>query len=435
MIIRLYPVQTIIPMDRRMFKSLQSTYREYPHEFWILVASSFIDRLGSTLIFPFFALYITQRFNVGMTQAGVLLAIFSISGLGGSMLGGALADRFGRRGVLLFGLTISALSSVAMGLVDELGLFYILAIFVGLLSDVGGPARQAMIADLLPSEQRAEGFGILRVVGNLAWIFGPTIGGFLATRSYLMLFILDAFSSMITAVIVYRLIPETLPERAVDAEEENLITTLRGYGQVAGDTLFLQFVFASMLMTLVYIQMYSTLSVYLRDVHGLPTQGFGALLSMNAGLVVIAQFWITRRVSRQPPLLMMALGSALYLIGFLAYGFVTVFVYFTIAMLIITVGEMVVMPVSQALAARFAPEDKRARYLAFFGLSWAIPSMIGPWMAGVVMDKFDPRWVWYAGGMILAVAILVFLQLHRKASDRIEAIQPANQTAQSAPEG
>ncbi len=417
-----------------MFDRIRTTYREYPREFWILVGSSFIDRLGSTLIFPFFALYITQRFNVGMTQAGVLLAIFSISGLAGSMLGGALADRFGRRGVVLFGLVISALSSVAMGLVDQLAIFYILAIFVGILSDVGGPARQAMIADLLPTEKRAEGFGILRVIGNLAWIIGPTIGGFLAARSYLLLFILDAISSFITAIIVYRSVPETLPEGDSGKQDMDFLSTLRGYSEVARDTLFLQFVFASMLMTLVYIQMYSTLSVYLRDVHGLPTQGFGALLSMNASLVVLAQFWITRRVSRRPPLLMMALGSCLYMIGFLAYGFISSFLYFTIAMLFITIGEMVVMPVSQALAARFAPEDKRARYLAFFGLSWAIPSMIGPWMAGVVMDQYNPRWVWYAGGILLAIAILAFLQLHRAASHRIEAMKTPMRAPASARE-
>ncbi len=414
-----------------MLARIRSTLTAYPQAFWILVGSSFIDRLGSTLIFPFFALYITQRFQVGMTQAGVLLAIFSISGLAGSMLGGALADRFGRRGVVLFGLTISALSSVAMGLVDQLGLFYGLAIFVGLLSDVGGPARQAMIADLLPSRQRAEGFGILRVIGNLAWILGPTIGGILATRSYLLLFILDAISSVITAGIIFRLVPETMPETEAQEGSIDLLQTLRGYRQVAQDKLFLQFVIASMLMTLVYIQMYSTLSVFLRDVHGLPTQGFGALLSMNAALVVVAQFWVTRKVSRRPPLMMMALGSGFYLVGFLAYGFVSGMILFTLAMLFITIGEMIVMPISQALAARFAPEDKRARYLAFFGLSWAVPSMLGPWMAGMVMDKLDPRWVWYAGGILLGIAILAFLRLHQIASKRIDSIDQSRKPAAS----
>ncbi|TFH31705.1 MAG: MFS transporter, partial [Anaerolineales bacterium] len=270
-----------------------------------------------------------------------------------------------------------------------------------------------------PPQKRSEGFGILRVVANLAWIAGPTIGGILATRSYLLLFILDAITSIVTAAIVYFMVPETMPDKTEDREITNFLDTLRGYGHVARDALFLQFVLASMLMTLVYIQMYSTLSVYLRDVHGLPSQAFGALLSMNAGVVVVLQFWITRRVSQRPPLLMMALGSGFYLIGFVAYGFVSGFILFAAAMLFITVGEMIVMPVSQALAARFAPEAMRGRYMAFFGLSWAIPSMIGPWLAGRVIDTMDPRWVWFAGGILLAVAILVFVQLHLGAQKRI----------------
>lgn len=402
-----------------MISRIQRTYHEFPRPFWVLVSSQFIDRLGSTLIMPFFSLYITQRFNVGMTQAGVLLAIFSVSGLVGSMLGGALSDRFGRRGVMLFGLIISAFSSISMGLVDELVIFYLLAAFVGILSDVGGPARQAMLADILPEKQRAEGFGIMRVVGNLAWIIGPTIGGFLAARSYLLLFILDAISSTIVAFIVYRLIPETKPETDQEGDTANLFDTIRGYGQVASDKSFLQFVLASMIMLLVYIQMYSTLSVYLRDVHGVTTQAFGALLSMNAATVVLLQFWITRRITPRPPLLMMALGSSFYLIGFVAYGVVSSYLLFVIAMLFITVGEMIVMPVSQALAARFAPEDKRGRYMAFFGLSWAIPSMFGPWLAGRVMDTTDPRWVWFGGGILLAISILGFLQLHSRLHQRV----------------
>ncbi|MCJ7825680.1 MAG: MFS transporter, partial [Anaerolineales bacterium] len=142
-----------------MLNRIRSTYQEFPRPFWVIVGSGFIDHLGRTLIFPFFSLYITQKFGVGMTQAGVLLAIFSLSGLVGSMIGGALTDRFGRRGIVLFGLVISAMSSVSMGLVNDLKLFYILAVFVGVLSDVAGPARQAMIADLLPPQKRSEGFG------------------------------------------------------------------------------------------------------------------------------------------------------------------------------------------------------------------------------------------------------------------------------------
>ncbi|MGE5462736.1 MAG: MFS transporter, partial [Syntrophothermus sp.] len=107
-----------------MINSLKRTYNEYPQLFWIVVGTLFIDSLGSTLLFPFFALYITQKFGVGMTQAGVLLGMSSLFGLIGSMLGGALTDRFGRRNLILFGLVFSALSSLLFGLAWDIRMMY-----------------------------------------------------------------------------------------------------------------------------------------------------------------------------------------------------------------------------------------------------------------------------------------------------------------------
>lgn len=399
-----------------MINRFKNVYAEFPLRFWVLVLAGFIDVIGSTLIFPFFALYITHKFGVGMTQAGVLLGIFSISGLAGSMIGGALTDKFGRRGLMLFGLVFSAISSVAMGVVGELNLFYGLAVIVGLLSNAAGPARQAMVADLLPEGKREEGFGILRVVANISWIIGPTIGGFLAARSYLLLFILDAIMSSITALIIYKLIPETKPVIAQDKPQESLLETVAGYRLIIRDTAYIAFLVISILMTIVYQQLYSTLSVYLRDVHAVPTQGYGFLLSMNAGLVVLLQFWVTRNTKRFSPMLMMAVGTGFYMIGFTMYGFVTAYIMFLIAMLIITVGEMIVVPVSQALAARFAPEDMRGRYMAFFGLSFAIPQTIGPWAAGLILDNYNPNWVWYGGGILCAIALAGYYALHLKLS-------------------
>ena len=87
-----------------------------------------------------------------------------------------------------------------------------------------------MVVDILPEEKRAEGFGVSRVVDNLAWIIGPLIGGFMADRSYLLLFMVDAFASLITAALIFRLIPETRPQAAeAGAEGENTLQTFGGY--------------------------------------------------------------------------------------------------------------------------------------------------------------------------------------------------------------
>ena len=116
---------------RRPYLSALRLYHEYPRPFWTLAIVTFIDRLG-------------------------------------------------RKGVIVFSLITTAISTLIMGFIDSLQAFYVLAVLVGLLADVGGPAYQAAVADVLPEEQRAGGFGLLRVVFNLAVVIGPAIRGPLA---------------------------------------------------------------------------------------------------------------------------------------------------------------------------------------------------------------------------------------------------------------
>jgi MFS family permease len=399
---------------KRQTQKLTNVYNDYPRAFWTLVGVTFIDRLGGALLFPFFALYITKKFNVGMTEVGVLFALFSISSFIGSMLGGALTDRLGRKGMLIFSLISTSVSSVLMGLVSSLQAFYVLALLVGIFTDTGGPAHQAMVADLLPEKKRAQGYGIIRVAFNLSATIGPAIGGFIAARSYLMLFITDAIISLLTAFIVFVAMPETKPEKAPGTQQESMMATFRGYFQVLRDTVFVLFIGVSILMVLVYMNLNTTLGVYLRDSHGIPESGYGFILSLNALMVVLFQFTITRRIEDKPPLTMMALGTLLYAIGFGMYGFVSAYSLFVLAMVIITIGEMIVAPVSQAIVAQFAPEDMRGRYMAIFGFSWGIPFAIGPLLAGLIMDNGDPHWLWFIAGIIGFIAVAGYILLQRK---------------------
>lgn len=396
---------------------LRALINDYPRQFWVLVFGSFIDRLGGALLFPFFSLYITRKFNVGMTEVGLIFGIFALTGLVSSVLGGALTDRIGRKGIIIFGLLMSAVSALLMGLMERFELFLVVVAAVGLLADVGGPAQQAMVADLLPENKRAQGYGILRVVFNLAVVIGPMIGGLLAARSFLLLFVVDTVTSLITALIIYAAIKETKKPREESAPQESLGQTFKGYFRVLRDSAFTWFLLASMLSVIVYMQMNTTLAVYLRDVHGTTEQMFGYILSLNAAMVVLFQFPITRWISKYRPLLVMVAGTLFYAVGFSMYGYVAIYPLFLLAMVIITIGEMLVTPVSQSIVAGLAPEEMRGRYMATYGFSWVIPTAVGPLLAGLVMDHFDPRWVWYAGGILAVAAAAAFYLLEKQAGD------------------
>lgn len=162
----------------------------------------------------------------------------------------------------------------------------------------------------------------------------------------------------------------------------------------------------------------TTLGVFLRDTFSVPEVRYGGLLSLNALMVVLFQFPITRRIENKPPMLMMAAGMVLYTIGFAMFGFISTTLFFAIAMAILTVGEMLVAPVSQSLVAYFSPEDMRGRYMAIFGISGALPFAIGPLLAGLILDNAaDQRILWYAVGIVGVFATLGFLWLHRKTAE------------------
>lgn len=415
-----------------MFARFNKIYHEFPRLFWVVVVVSFIDRIGGTLLFPFFALYITQKFNVGMTEAGVLLGMSSLFGLIGSTVGGALTDKFGRKQLILFGLIFSAVSTLAFGLVTKINVLYPLMVVVGLLSSVAHPAHDAMIADILPEKQRQEGFGILRVVGNLSWIIGPTIGGFLANINFFYLFLVDSVVSCVVAAIIFRTIPETKPEPHAHEESETFLQTLVGYRVALKDFAFMAFIIAGMLMLIVYQQMYGSLSVYLRDNHNINPSGYGFLMTTSAITVVIFQFWVSRIIKYRPPFLMMAVGTIFYMIGFALFGVVTTYVLFALNIVIITIGEMIVVPMSQAIAANFAPEAMRGRYMAVFGLTWAVPSTVGPGAAGYILDNYNPNLLWYIGGLLCGLSVIAYYALHLRLGAKPE-FAPTNDDTEAVP--
>lgn len=324
-----------------------------------------------------------------------------------------------------------------MGLVNELYLFYLIAAILGTIGNFGGPARQAMVADLLPSETQPEGFGILRVAVNLSATIGPILSSIIAVFSFMLLFILDAVSSLITAVIVLIVIPETKPQRLEHEPEETIMKSIVGYKEVLKDGVYILFLTVSTLTVLVYMQLNSTLSAFLWEVHGFPIYGFpsfGWLLSLNALMVVVFQFWITRKFSKFSPMKVIALGTFFYMIGFGMFGFISEPYMFFIAMAILTVGEMIAMPVGQTVAASFAPEDKRGRYMAFYGFHWAIPSLFGVLLAATVWENLGPNWVWYFTGILSFIAMIGFWFLNditnkrlSKQTESAEELQDLNQ--------
>lgn len=390
----------------------RTTYSEFPKAFWVLVLGTFIDMFGRSSVQLFLVLFFTKRFGIELSQAGVLLLLFTFSAMIGRTLGGALTDRFGRRKMIVFGIVASALSSLIIPFVASLTMMYPVIVLSGLVASIGGPARFSALADLLPRDQQKEGFGIMRVAVNLAWISGPMLGGFLFDISVMSVFLLDAITSLVVAWLVFRGVPETAPHlREPSAPRPSLASTFKGYANVLGNRRYMLFLTPMFLLALAYRQSFGTLSVFLRDIHLAPAWYLGALFSFDGFLVVLFQLWIIRKTRERNPRCVLSFGATLYALGLTLFGFVEGLVFFLAAKLLIVFGEMLYDPVVTAESFAYAPKQMRGRYSAVRALARSSAIAFAPILGGLVMESLSPFLTWYLAGAFALVAGLIYLKL------------------------
>ena len=401
-----------------MIASLRRTYAEFPRAFWLLMTASLIDLTGGLLIMPFFSLFLTGKFDIGLVQVAGIFAIWASAGLVGQSIGGAIADRFGRKLMIVIGLVFSAVSSLGFALIDDLFVVQIVAAIAGFFSSSGGPARLAMVADILPKEKYSDGFGIYRVVANVAFAIGPAVGGILAGISYVLLFSLDAVTSILAALFVIRYLPESISKKSLEStQQQSLGQIFRGYLVVLRDRRLIAIIALGALVGIGYFQWYFALPVFMRDIHQMPPYFYGSMMSLAGVLVVFTQLPITRRLRKLNSMTALALGAAFFALGFVFFGFITAFALFIIASLIITVGEMIFFPTQQSLIAQLAQEEYRARYMAVSTFGFTLPNIIGPAIGGLIMEQAPPYALWVVISLACILAAIIYLSLRPGFSD------------------
>ena len=400
----------------RQWQKLQTLFREYPSQFWILITAVFIDSLGGATLRTFIALYITQKFDVGLAEVGIILGASGLARVAGGIVGGALTDQFGRKIVIIVALVMSALLSIGMGLTNSLIAMGVIAGVAGFLESTGAPAAQSMVADLLPGEKRAEGFGILRVGANLSGLLGPLIGGFFIGYSYMLLFVADAIASTIMAGIVcFALVETARPIRKAKTEQSqaSFLTTLRDYSIPLRDTVYTTFLILCILTGFAYFQTYETFTIFLRDAHAIAPQHIGYLFSLNCAAVILFQLWITRKIRRFSPMLSLTAACLILAVGLGICGLAETYMPFIVATIIIVIAEMIFYPTTQAFAAEKAPKNMRGRYMALYGFIYTIPRSFCVLVASLIMTDTADNAIWYVASGACLVAAGAFLILHR----------------------
>jgi MFS family permease len=376
-----------------MIARIRSTYTSFDPQFWVLFVGALINAVGFSFVFPFITLYLTERMGLTLTTVGGLIAMNAAAGVAAQAIGGTLADRLGRKVMMVASMGGSSLAIAGLGMAHTLPAIAGLILLNGFINPLFQPANQAMIADLVRPGRRAEAYGLLRVSNNLGVVIGPTLGGLLATRSYLALFLAAATSGLTYFAILVLFTRETRPELSEPADG-HATRHDEGYRQVLHDRVLLAFCAAAVLTAIVYSQTWTILPVYIKSQYGIPENRYGLLMALNAAMVVTMQFTITRITSRFPRAEMMALGAFLYAIGVGSIGWSDTYWRFALNVVILTLGEMVLIPTSAAFVADRAPAHLRGRYMGAQGLAHGMGFGAGPLLGGTLADRLGASQAW-----------------------------------------
>jgi MFS family permease len=381
-------------------RTLRRNLRELPRPAWFLVAGNFITWFGSFSII-FLILYLTRR-GYSFGQAGVAVAVYGLGEMLAGPLAGHLADRLGRRNTMAVAMFASAVTTFSLYFVRGYGLILAVAFLAGVATESWRPASRALMSDLVPQGQRVTAFALVRVAGNLAIAGGGAVAGILATRSFFWVFLLDAITSTVFALITLIALPEG---RRARREEE---TEGGGYRSILADRAFLVFLLASALISFVYFQgQAAALPLHVVEVSGLTEADFGLLLALNGILVVLLELPISSFTMRKPPRQMIAGGFLLVGLGFGLTAVAHSMPILALTVAIWSLGEMVAAPVGYAYVADVAPEHLRGRYQGMYGLFWGTGSVTGPAL-GTALLALSATGFWLLCGVLgLLAAILV----------------------------
>ena len=387
--------------------------KKYPRQFWLLFFGMLVSTIGTSMVWPFLTIYIRQTLNVPLTTIAGLITLSSVCSLISSSFVGQLSDRFGRKSIMVFSLLVNGLTFYLFSQATTLTHFAILMAVRGLIIRLYRIAADALVADMLPPDERLEAYSFMRTANNTGIAIGPAIGGFLAATSYDIAFYIATGVLLLFCLTILFALKEP-PRHEAEAKMEAKPKERKLFGPVLRDRRFVTFSSAYVLTRVASILVFSLLAVYAKENYGVPENQYGFLMTINAGMVVFFQLLVTRLTIKHRTFSTLALGALFYGVGVGSIAFGSNFTTFAISIVIMTIGELLVAPTATTTVANLAPPDMHGRYMGAFWVLVSIARAIGPMFGGLLNDNISPVSIWYGGGILALLGAVMFLGMARR---------------------
>ena len=392
----------------RAYSYYITSFHGLSRQVWILALVTLVNRAGSMVI-PFLSLYLTSDMGLSLQQVGWIMSSYGAGSVLGSWLGGKLTDRSGAYEVMVVSLIASGVAFVMLQWVEGYVPFCLAIFALSLIMDSFRPALFVAIRGYARPENRTRAVTLIRLAINLGFSLGPAIGGLIISLgSYDGLFWVDGMTCLMAAAVLLVALPRKRAVAIHGAEEKK--PTRSPYR----DGPFLVFLLITVLISIPFLQYFSTVPLFYKEVHHMSEQWIGILLGLNGLLIFLVEMPLIRFCEDRKFELhrILVFSVLLFALSFAVLNLFPIAAFLWVGMVLMTVGEMLNFPFMNRFAYDRSDQGPPGAYMALFTISWSVAHIIGHTLGLNLIAAFGFEWTWwiFLGVLLLALGLMVVLK-------------------------
>ncbi|PLR79463.1 MFS transporter [Bacillus sp. V3-13] len=368
-----------------------------PRPLWLLVIGMAVNVTGSSFLWPLNAIYIHDHLGKSLSVAGIVLMLNSAASVAGNLYGGNLFDKIGGYKSILLGIVITVLSLIGLTFFHTWIFYVVFLTIIGFGSGIVFPSMYAMAGSVWKEGGR-RAFNSIYVAQNLGVAVGAALGGLVASYSFQLIFLANALMYIVFLLIAVFGYKGIKADPAAQTTILNENSPVRSHAKLYA----LLILCAGYLLCWVgYVQWQSTIAAYTQEIN-ISLEQYSFLWTINGALIVIAQPLMNKMVKHFAKTLksQIIIGILIFIISFIVASGAGRFTVFAAAMVILTVGEMLIWPAVPTIANDLAPKGREGFYQGVVNSTATGGRMIGPLLGGILADLY---------GMPILFAVLIGL--------------------------
>ncbi|MDD0975618.1 MFS transporter [Pseudomonas fontis] len=378
----------------------------YCAEVRLLLVTTFVLTLARAITLPYLVVYLSEYFTLDISGTGLMIGGALIVASLLSLYGGYLIDTLRSYTVIVVATLVFAGAFIGAFASRQLVLFFLCLVLINLTLAVVDIAAKAGFCALLPVDERSEVFSIKYTLSNVAYAVGPFIGVALMQLSNHLPFLVSALLGLLMCGSYQRWGERTARARLDDSATPGFLSVGR---HLLADRRLVYFTLGGALSAIVFGQFTAYLSQYL------VTTGSAAeanltisyLVATNAVTVIALQYVIGRRIGSRQLMPWLMAGMALFLVGLLGFSLADSLLVWCLAMLVFTLGEIIVIPAEYMFIDSIAPEHLRGVYYGAQNLS-NLGAALGPVICGFALAHLVPVAMFHIMMVAVVLAALFY---------------------------